>query len=128
MGSGIGPAIDLDRRLLRDLMLGRATLDRAAHLRTEPQRLDELWAHASTRVLLLDGGRLPVTDGEAPQLVLLAPADVDGDIAQTERHLLGTNTNGGAVFLARPTLAGTSDDDRDHPRPAPLGAIWVGLR
>ena len=59
MGPGIGPAIDLDRRLLRDLMLGRATLDRAAHLRTEPLRLDELWADPTTRVLLLDSGTTP---------------------------------------------------------------------
>ena len=126
MGPGIGPAIDLDRRLLRDLMLGRATLDRAAHLRTEPLRLDELWADPTTRVLLLDSGRLPVTDGDAPRLVLLAPADVD--VAHAERHLLGTDSDGSAVFLARPAAAGPGDDVNDASGQAPLGSVWAGLR
>ena len=98
-------------------MLGRSTLDRAAHVRTDPERLDALWADQASQVLLIDDGRLPVRDSERPHLTLLSPRDIEPARA-AERHLLGLGDDGRAVFMVR--LVETAD--------APAGSTWTGLR
>ncbi len=48
------------------LPLARATVDRAAHRRTEPDLLSRAWAAPTTRVLLLSGGRLLARGEDVP--------------------------------------------------------------
>lgn len=56
------------------LPLSRSAVDRDATARDRPGLLDDLWADAGTRVLVLCGTRALVTRAEQPRLVLLPPA------------------------------------------------------
>lgn len=62
------------------LPLSRATVDRAAHRRTDARTLTEGWTDPRTRVLVLHEGRLAVRrdDDGAVRLDLHAPADLPG--------------------------------------------------
>ncbi|MFP5334463.1 MAG: NAD(+) diphosphatase [Actinomycetes bacterium] len=92
---------------LQRLALGRATTDRAAHLRADPDLLDRLWREPSTRVVRVGDGRTPVGDGPALQLV--GPADVPDDGV---RVFLGLGEAGEAY------VAAAVDAEED----------WLGLR
>lgn len=59
---------------LQRLALSRATLDRSAHRRTEPDLLARLLADPRTAVLLLHGDRAPVRDRPSARLALVDPA------------------------------------------------------
>jgi NAD+ diphosphatase len=61
---------------LERLALSRSTLDRAAHLRSDPELFTRLAADPSTLVVALHQGQVPVTDGpDGPVLLLTAAAD-----------------------------------------------------
>jgi NAD+ diphosphatase len=109
---------DAARRLLVDLALARATLDRAAHLRTDADYLATAWEDPRTRVLLVDRGLAPVMRGpERPELHLVAPDRVPG-ADSVERSFLGLDAAGTAYFVARP----------ERGMIAPVGTEWAGLR
>ena len=131
---------------LPHLALSRATLDRAAHRRVDPELLDRLLAGPSTAVLLLDVDRSPVVDGaDGPRLLLLDPDTaarfikdawpvdaVDG--TGLVRIYLGDDAAGrGHVVLARtaPPVkgSGTGPTSEDVARPAaPPDSRWADLR
>ena len=48
--------------LLSELPLARFEVDRAAYLRSRPDWLTEIWTQDSTRVLVVNDGKIPVTD------------------------------------------------------------------
>lgn len=73
---------------LPDLALARATVDRAAHRRTDEAWLAAAWADPRTRVLRFAHGRAAVTGGDPPALALASPADV-GDVPPDRRYFLG---------------------------------------
>ena len=81
------PARTLDELHLRgSLALSRGSIDRSAEHRTDDEWLARAWAAEQTRVLVVDGGRVPV--GPSGEAVSWArPADVD---QTAERYLLGT--------------------------------------
>ncbi len=105
------------------------TLDRAAEIRTEPDVIDRLRAHATTRVLVVRDGRVRValpdasSAGPVPRealvstLVLVAPAEVEDAIWA----LLGRDAAGAAVLLA------ATADDTGTIDAAPE-ETWLGLR
>lgn len=70
-------------------------------------------------MLITDAGRLPVIAGDPPTLALVATSAA-GEL--TGRHLLGVDSDGSAVFLARP------EPHDDGATPTPDGASWMGLR
>lgn len=59
---------------LQRLALSRATLDRAAHRRAEPDLVARYLADPKTAVLVLHGDHAPVHDGPDHRLVLVDPA------------------------------------------------------
>ncbi|MFD6095974.1 NAD(+) diphosphatase [Nocardiopsis flavescens] len=110
--------------------LSRASVDAAAHRRTDTAWLEKAWGDPGTRVLALEGGdptsygwkalmakqsrALVTTEGE-PALVFTAPAQAPGG----ERYLLGVD-GGRAYFAVR------SPDElvaRDGARPASLREV-----
>ena len=102
------------------LPLARASVDRAAHRRGEPDLLDRAWADPRTAVLVVAGGRLltRVTDLGGPVLDLRSAAEVAGlrtpdalllflgqDVRTGQDVLLGSGAlagdhDGGARYLA----------------------------
>lgn len=110
---------DVDRALLTELSLARATVDRAAHHRTEPGWLAARWEDPATRVLLVHDGLTPigVDDDGGVRLALVPPSEVpEGDLV--ERMLLGVDEDGVAYVAARAMEAVGG----------PAGATWAGLR
>lgn len=95
---------------LPGLVLGRFTVDRAAHLRTDPALLERLWRDPRTRVLRVGEGRVPVVEEDGrPRLLLVPPSQAPADGV---RAFLGTAADGtGYVAVATP-----AEDD------------WLGLR
>jgi NAD+ diphosphatase len=80
--------------LLHGLALARAAVDRVGHRRSDPAWLAARWADPGTRVLVVNDGKVLVTD--EPALVLVPPADAPpGD-----RLLLGED--GGTAYFAVP--------------------------
>lgn len=63
--------------------LGRTGVERAAHLRADDEWLREAWAHPSSRVIVVDGGRALVDEHDA--LVRIPTADAPAG----ERYFLG---------------------------------------
>jgi NAD+ diphosphatase len=105
-----------------DLALSRATVDRAAHRRVEPDLLDRLWADDATRVLVLRGGAARVAGGgSSPQRLLLEPPSaVDpADLAAGLRLYLGAE--GGAEHVALALAERPGDGDAAAER-------WAELR
>jgi NAD+ diphosphatase len=105
---------------LERLALSRSTLDRAAHLRADPELLDRLAADPTSQVVLVHAGQAPVVDGPAgPTLVLSSPADRP-EVASSEVR---------RIFL------GLDDQKRGYlavalesPQELPEGVRWAGLR
>lgn len=89
--------------------LGRSTLDRAAHRRTDASWLADAWLRA--RVLVVDvtaGGRALVRDGERPALVLLSAAQTPV-VPEAARLFLGVEPDGTAVFAVDASLPTVAD-------------------
>ncbi|PGH42648.1 NAD+ diphosphatase [Micromonospora sediminicola] len=91
--------------------LARSTLDRAAHLRTDPTWLAEAWERA--RVLVLDSaddGRALVRGAAAPpELVLVGPGELP-EVPRSVPMFLGVEPDGVPVFAVDgplPELPGT---------------------
>lgn len=96
---------------LQRLALGRATVDRASHLRCDPELLDRLWRSPGTRVLRVSQGRVAVHEdgGSGPALVLVPPDEAD---AGSLRVFLGNGPDGAAYVAAE----------------VPAEDGWLGLR
>lgn len=103
---------------LGSLPLSRAATDRDGDARTSADFLDELWASAETRVLVLVRGRAPIL-GDALRLV--SPDDVNRPDLLV---YLGRIDEGVADAGRRVVLAVVGEEDR---RIAPEGQ-WLGLR
>ncbi len=105
---------------LERLALSRSTLDRAAHLRSDPELLNRLAADPATLVLPVHAGQAPVTDGpDGPVLMLSSPLDrPEATSPQLRRLFLGLDDD------KRSYLAVALDDAPDLPD----GARWAGLR
>ena len=93
--------------LLDQLLLSRASVDRAAHRRTDSNWLDEQLRSPHTKVLLLSGGHFPA---HQDRVQWLSMSDTT-DLIVHEHYLLGV-TNGIAYIAARV--------DGDLPNPATL--------
>jgi NAD+ diphosphatase len=88
---------------LHRLALSRATLDRAAHLRDQPDLLDRLWQDTRTRVVRVGHGRAPVQEVAGRVVLQLAgPQEVPGEAL---RVFLGTNRDGVGYVAATDTPA-----------------------
>jgi NAD+ diphosphatase len=136
--------VTLQSRTLQHLALSRATLDRAAHLRTEPELVQRLLADPATAVLLVDDDRAPVLPAPGHRLALVDPATAarlrqgiagpgDGGLAA----FLGTDGAGrahvllatpGAPRAAQPAPSPAGDAARPADPPSPDGASWLDLR
>jgi len=107
--------------------LSRASVDRAAALRTDPEALTNAELDPATRVLLVDGGHARVQAGEAMALHWVAPSEAvhDGITA-----LLGQDENG-VVYLARLGAAAARESAAElvpAEGPGPTAERWLGLR
>ncbi|UYO98134.1 NAD(+) diphosphatase [Microbacterium sp. M28] len=96
------------------MTIGRALLDRAAHLRDEPGILDALRSSDDVEVVVVREGRARVEDGA---LVTTAPSAV-GD---AQWALLGRRASGTPLLLA---VVDTSTESMD----AAPAETWLGLR
>jgi NAD+ diphosphatase len=109
------------------LALSRATLDRAAHRRTEPGLVGRLLAEPGTAVLLLDGDRAPILDGPV-RLALTdptavpVPAGEDPDGGTAVVAFLGEGVEGQAYLLL---ASGRSPRGQGAPE---TGVRWADLR
>ncbi|MCV2396530.1 NAD(+) diphosphatase [Actinotalea sp. M2MS4P-6] len=92
------------------LPLARATTDRVAHRRSEPELLSRAWADPRTRVVLVDGARL-ATAADGTSLDLVRPSAI-ADAGLT--LYLGTDEEGELLAVVR-----------DHPDPT---RTWTSLR
>ncbi|NHC13271.1 NAD(+) diphosphatase [Motilibacter deserti] len=100
---------------LGDLALSRASVDRAAWVRTDDAELERLWSDSRTRVLRLrEEGLFPVV-GDPPALALEAPSDEDC----AGRIFLGLDDAGVGYFATLPR-PGRVDPDEDGLRVASL--------
>ncbi|MEV0425928.1 NAD(+) diphosphatase [Micromonospora sp. NPDC050495] len=97
--------------------LARATLDRSAHRRTDPDWLAEAWERA--RVLVLDStdeGRALVRGPAAPpELVLVGPGELP-EVPRSVPMFLGVEPDGVPVFAVDSTLPELPDTRRAHLR------------
>lgn len=97
--------------------LARATLDRSAHRRADPDWLAEAWERA--RVLVLDstdGGRALVRGGAVPpELVLVGPGELP-EVPRSVPMFLGVEPDGVPVFVVDSVLPELPDTRRAHLR------------
>ena len=120
-----------DRAMLRDLVLGRTGVDRAAHRRTDEAWLADAVADPANRVLLLREGRTPVArdaDGAAVLGLVPAPDLADLDVPPL---LLGVDDAGTAYLAAALPATGLDPEAALHDGdalPGPPGAEWLDLR
>lgn len=105
---------------LERLALSRSTLDRSAHLRSDPNLVTRLAAVATTLVVPIHAGQAPVTDtANGVALVLSSPAERPDLIAAATMTLfLGVDPQGRAYLAAA----------LESPPELPAGARWAGLR
>ncbi|HSF26764.1 MAG TPA: NAD(+) diphosphatase [Actinomycetes bacterium] len=104
---------------LTQLALSRASVDRAAHHRTDQAWLDARWADPATRVLVLEHGQARVVhDGAAPTLLLVAPDQAPDGL----QILLGVDADDVACFAV------VTDPGRNPDLGEANGTRWVGLR
>ena len=101
--------------LLQDLALARFTVDRAAAVRSNPDWISDAWNDERTRILLVDAGKIPVTDDLSPILIPPTAFPVAVEDLQEATVLLGLDDD--HLYVA---VFGR----KDH-----LGAAtWVSLR
>lgn len=106
MHSGDYPRAMPQRRpgseLLEDLSLARGGIDRNAEHRSDEDWIQRAWADERTLVLPVHEGSVPVEPG-APRLRPLSAREVPAD---SERLLLGTDSDGRTWFAARMPIDG----------------------
>jgi NAD+ diphosphatase len=105
---------------LERLALSRSTLDRAAHLRAEPDLLTRLGTDPTSLVVPIHAGQAPVLDGpDGPTLLLSTPVERPELVTSSSCTLfLGSDAEGRAY------LAVSLETAPDLPE----GARWAGLR
>lgn len=111
---------------LERLALSRATLDRAAHLRIDPDLLRRVVGDVSTRVLLLDGDRAPIAHtADGPRLQLVSPEQAGPALADPAA----------TIFLGVDAAGHSHVAVRDVGRSGGAGSVatdavtdWAGLR
>jgi NAD+ diphosphatase len=105
---------------LERLALSRSTLDRAAHLRADPELLGRLVVDPKALLVPIHSGQAPVVEGpDGPMLLLSAPTDRPELVAASTCTLfLGTDADGRGYLAV--SLA-------DAPE-LPAEARWAGLR
>jgi len=99
---------------LTDLTLARAEVDRSSHLRTDQAWLDAAWAAPSTKVLVVERGRVLCDMGTELARLVFVSADRAPDGV---RFLLGVDAENLAYFGVAGPL---SDPSRPTVRPVPL--------
>jgi NAD+ diphosphatase len=105
---------------LERLALSRSTLDRAAHLRADPDLLTRLVADPTSLVVPIHAGQAPVVEGpDGPVLLLSAPTDRSDLVVGVARTLFLGQDADGRGYLAVSV---------DNPPDLPEGARWAGLR
>lgn len=77
---------------LQNLVLARSVIDRAGHLRVNPNKLESLWLESKIVVLVKD--RIHATDSE---LVFHSSDEISGN---GERYFLGLNSDSGQSYFA----------------------------
>lgn len=77
---------------LQNLVLARSVIDRAGHLRADPEKLEELWGEA--KILFLIKDRVHATDSE---LIFHGADEIQG---AGERYFLGLNSDNGQSYFA----------------------------
>ena len=80
------------RGRLQNLVLARSVIDRASHLRTDPEKLENLWLESKVIVLIKD--RVHATDSE---LIFHRADEISG---KGERYFLGLNNDSGKSYFA----------------------------
>ena len=105
---------------LERLALSRSTLDRAAHLRADPELLTRLAADPTTLVVPIHAGQAPVVEGpDGPFLLLSDPTGRPELMVSSTRTLfLGTDGEGHSYLAV----------SMETPPDLPDGARWAGLR
>ncbi|MCU1432946.1 MAG: diphosphatase, partial [Actinotalea sp.] len=93
------------------LPLARATVDRAAHRRSDPDLVAAAWADPSTRVVLLTDGRVATREpvGGSVQLDLRSPAE----LARITPRAAGGQVEALVVFLGEDAAASEDVADQD---------------
>ena len=81
-----------NRGRLQNLVLARSVIDRAGHLRADPERMDELWRMA--RIVFLVEDRIHANDSE---LIFHTADEISGD---GERYFLGLDSESGQSYFA----------------------------
>jgi NAD+ diphosphatase len=113
---------------LERLALSRSTLDRAAHLRADPELLNRLAADPTTLVLPVLAGQAPGVDGpDGPVLLLSAPIDRPEVASPQLRRLFLGQDDEQRSYLAV-ALDTVLDPALDTGPDLPEGARWAGLR
>lgn len=101
--------------LLSELPLARFEVDRAAHLRADPNWLLEVWDQELTRVLVVKDGTLPVTDELS--LILVKPEHLGLTVENAKEFISLLGIDDQHTYLAY----FTSEDNLSE-------ASWVNLR
>lgn len=84
--------MSVGRGRLRNLVLARSLIDRAGHLRTDPEKMESLWQQAKIVFLVKD--RVHAGDSE---LIFHSADEISGE---GERYFLGLDGNSGQSFFA----------------------------
>lgn len=88
----VSPIMSVSRGRLHNLVLARSIIDRAGHLRTDPEKMEHLWAEA--RIIFLVKDRVHASDSE---LIFHEADEISGD---GERYFLGLNSESGQSYFA----------------------------
>ena len=88
----VSPIMSVSGGRLQNLVLARSVIDRASHLRTDPEMLENLWRQAKIIVLVKD--RVHAT---ASELIFHSAEEISGG---GERYFLGRNNESGQSYFA----------------------------
>ncbi len=81
-----------NRGRLHNLVLARSVIDRSSHLRTDPEKMEQLWHEA--KIIFLVKDRVHATDSE---LVFHTTDEISGE---GERYFLGLDSETGQSYFA----------------------------
>ena len=109
-----------DTRLLADLLFAQPGLDRAAHLRKDPQFMEDL-LNERTRVMWVNQGESPIDpDSDTPSLLLMSGTEAQSVIGDDRSGVsfLGLDTDGVSYVAVHLTERSQLPGER----------LWMGLR